>query len=44
MFPRVHVASSNGMEDVDATIKKKTILGGKIFENNENNKTFSKTE
>ncbi len=42
--PWVNVASSNGMEDVDATIKKKTLHGGKLIENNENNKTSSKGE
>jgi hypothetical protein len=29
---------------VDATIKKKALHGGKIIENNENNKTSSKSE
>ncbi len=42
--PKVNVVNSSRMEDVDATIKKKTLHGGKIIENNENNKTSSKSE
>ncbi len=42
--PKVNVVNSSRMEDVDATIKKKALHGGKIIENNENNKTSSKSE
>jgi hypothetical protein len=31
--PRVNVVGFNGMEDVVATIKKKTFYGGEIIEN-----------
>jgi hypothetical protein len=39
--PRVNVVNFNGMEDVDAISKKKTLHGGEIIENK---KTSSKSK